>query len=82
MRLMDPSSIALQGLKQADLQLEAAASRIANAAANSPDGATLDIVDLSTEMVALMSAQNLFEINLATLKTAAQTQPSLIDLKG
>jgi flagellar hook protein FlgE len=79
---MDPSSIALQGLQQADAQLEAAAARIASAGANSPDGATLDVVDLSAEMVALMSAQNSFELNLATLKTADEMQKSLIDLKA
>ncbi len=79
---MDPSSIALQGLHQAETQLETAAARIASAGASSPDGVPLDVVDLSTEMVALMSAQNLFEANLATLKTAGQMQKSLVDLKG
>jgi len=79
---MDVSSIALQGLQQASTQLEAAAAQIARAGANSPDGATLDVVDLSAEMVALMQAQNLFDANLATLKTADQMQKSLIDLKG
>ena len=80
---MDASSIALQGLQQADTQLDAAAAaRIASASANSPDGAPVDVVDLSTEMVALMSARNLFDANLATLKTADQMQKSLIDLKA
>jgi len=51
---MDPTAIALQGLQQAELQLETAATRIVKAGAASPDGATLDVVDLSTEMVALM----------------------------
>jgi len=76
---MDPSSIALQGLHQADIQLETAAAKIASAGGTSPDGPNLDIVDLSTEMVALMSAQTLFEANLATLETAGQMQKSLID---
>lgn len=79
---MDVSSIALQGLAQADAQLETAAARIADAGANSPDGATLDVVDLSAEMVALMSARNLFDTNLATLKTADQMQKSLVNLKA
>ena len=77
---MDASSIALDGLHQADVQLEAAATRIASAGANSPDGATLDVVDLSAEIVALISAGNLFDVNLATLKTADQMQKSLVDL--
>jgi flagellar hook protein FlgE len=77
---MDPSSIALQGLQQADVQLNAAAAKIASAGASSPDGANLDVVDLSAEMVALMSAHSAFELNLATLKTTDQIQKSLIDL--
>jgi flagellar hook protein FlgE len=76
---MDPSSVALQGLRQADIQLEAAAAGIARAGATSPDGANLDVVDLSNKMVALMSAKTLFEANLATLETAGQVQKSLID---
>jgi flagellar hook protein FlgE len=34
------------------------------------------------EMVALISAQNLFDVNLATLKAADQMQKNLVDLKG
>ena len=77
---MDASSIALQGLQQADVQLEAAAVRIARAGSNSADGANIDVVDLSTEMIALMSAQTLFDVNLATLETADQMQKSLMDV--
>jgi flagellar hook protein FlgE len=79
---MDPSAIALQGLQQAEAQIEAAATAIAKAGAASPDGASLDVVDLSTEMVALSSARNVFEVNLATLKTADQMQRSLVDIKA
>jgi len=79
---MDISSIALQGLDQANAQREAAAAKIADTGATSPDGIPLDTVDLSAEMVALMSAQNLFEANLATIKTAAQMQKALIDIKS
>jgi hypothetical protein len=81
-RFMDPSSIALQGLQQADIQLEAAASRIASAGSASSDGANLDIVDLSAEMLALMAAQNLIDVNLARLKIVDQMQKSVVDLKG
>jgi flagellar hook protein FlgE len=77
---MDPSSIALQGLQQAHVQLETAAARIAGAGSNSPDAGNLDVVDLSAEMIALMSARTMFDVNLATLKTADQMQKSLIDL--
>ena len=57
-------------------------TKIATADASSPDGANLDVVDLSAEMVALMSAQSAFEVNLATLKTADEMQKSLLDLKA
>jgi len=57
-----------------DIQLESAAANFASIGAASPDGANLDV-----EMVALLSAQTLFEANLATLETAGQMQKSLID---
>ena len=77
---MDLSAIALQGLQQADAQLNAAASKIASFEASSPDGAGLDSVDLSAEVVALTSARNQSEANLATLHTASEIQKNVIDL--
>lgn len=77
---MDISSIAIQGLDQASAQLDAAAANIATAGAGPPDGATLDTVDLCTQIVPLISAQTLFAANLATLKTTDQMQKSLIDI--
>lgn len=77
---MDLSAIALQGLQQANSQLQQAATGIASFGASSSDGANLDTVSLSTEMVALMSAQNLSSVNLKTLETAGQIQKSMIDL--
>jgi flagellar basal body rod protein FlgC len=79
---MDPSAIAFQGLQQAETQLNATATKIASAGATSPDGSSLDVIDLSVEMVALMSAQASFSANLATLKTADQMLQSLIDVKA
>jgi hypothetical protein len=79
---MDSSAIALQGLQQAEVQLEAAANGIVRAGTGSPDGATSDVVDLSAEMVALTSAQVLYESNLATLKTADQVEQRLVNLTG
>jgi hypothetical protein len=77
---MDLSAIALLGLQQADGQLNAAASRIASFGSSSPDGATLDVVDLSSAMVALMSAKNQFLVNLETLKTGDQIMKATIDI--
>ena len=77
---MDPSSIAIQGLQQADAQLNAAASAIASTGATSANGSNPDVVDLSTEMVALTSAQTSFSANLAALETADQMQKTLLDV--
>ena len=77
---MDLSAIALQGLERGQAQLEQAAARLAGAGAESPDGANLDTVELSAEIVALMSAKTQFSANLSTLKTADQIQKSAIDL--
>jgi hypothetical protein len=77
---MDLSAIALQGLQQADVQLEKAAARIAGAATLSPDGSNVDAVDLSAEIIALLSAKNQFSVSLATLKLADQVQKNSIDI--
>ena len=77
---MDLSAIALQGLDQAQVQLQNAATRLAGAGADSPDGAGLDTVDLSAEIVALMSAKNQYSANLSTLKTVDQIQRNALDL--
>lgn len=77
---MDLSTIALQGLEQGQVQLENAAIRLAGAGAESPDGAGVDTVDLSAEIVALMSAKTQFSANLSTLKTANQLQKNVLDV--
>lgn len=79
---MDLSAIALQGLAQAEVQLNAAATGLATAGAASPSGANLDVADLSSQILALDSAQTLFTINLDVLKTADQLQKNLINLTG
>ena len=79
---MDPSAIALQGLQQAEFQLDAAAAGIAGAGADSANGGNVDVVDLSAEMTALTSAQVQYDANLATLKTADQVEQNLVNLTG
>jgi hypothetical protein len=79
-RDMDLSAIALQGLQQADVQLNAAATKIASFGASSPDGAGRDSVDLSAEVVALMSARNQTAANLVNLHAASEMQKNIIDL--
>jgi flagellar hook protein FlgE len=67
-------------LQQAEVQVNAAGREDRLGGGSSPDGASLDVVDLTAEMVALMSTQSVFEGNLGTLKTADQMQKGLIDL--
>ena len=76
---MDMSAVALQGLDQASAQLDAAAARLASAG-TAPDGANLDVVSLSEEAVALMSAKTLYSANLSVLNTADQVQKSTMGL--
>jgi hypothetical protein len=76
---MDLSAIALRGLQQAEGRLEQAATRIA-LGASSPDGLTLDTVDLSAQMVALLSAKELASVNLQTLRTADEVAKNVIDM--
>ncbi len=77
---MDLTAIALQGLDQAGTQLESAASSIASFQANAPAGASVDTVDLSAAVVALLSAKNLYSANLATVKAAHEILKTSIDL--
>jgi len=76
---MDISAIARQGLDQAQVQLENAASRLAGAGA-SLGGSNSDSVDLSGTIVDLMSAKNDFAVNIGIMKTADQMQKYAIDL--
>jgi hypothetical protein len=77
---MDLSSIALQGLQQADTQLASAASKIASFQSSTPPGASVDTVDLSAAVVALLSAKNSYSANAATVKVAEEIQKTTIDL--
>ena len=78
---MDISAIALQGLEQAQVQLDSAATAIAGGSASS-SGPGPDTVDLSTAVVALLTAKNQFALDIGTLKVADQAQKSLIDVVG
>jgi len=79
---MDASAIALQGLQQAESQLDAAAAGIVQAGTGSSDSSNADVVDLSTEMMALSQAQTQYQADLATLKTADQVEQNLVNTTG
>jgi hypothetical protein len=76
---MDLSAIALQGINQAEAQLDAATTNLAGAGA-SPNSGGVDVVDVASQMVAMNSAQILLQLSLSTLKTSDQLQKNLIDL--
>ncbi len=66
--------------EQAEAQLEQTATRIASAGTSSADGAGVDTVDLSAEMIALTVAKQQASLNLQTLKTADEIGRSVIDI--
>ncbi len=74
------SSIALQGLDQAEAGLTNSAVQLAGAMATPVAGANVDTVDLSAEVIAQMSAKNEFAANIATLKTSDEMQQATIDM--
>jgi hypothetical protein len=76
---MDLSAIALQGINQAQAQLDAAVNGLASAGA-SPNSGGVDVVDVASQLVATNSAEILLQLNLSTLKTADQLQKNVIDL--
>jgi hypothetical protein len=77
---MDISAIALQGVAQAQVQLDAAANNLVRAGTASPNGADLNVANFSAGIVALNSAQTLLKTSLSTLKTADQLQKNVLDL--
>ncbi len=81
---MDITSVVLQALQQADAQANTAASNLAVAGTGSSSGtftgSGVDTVSLSDSMVALMSAENLYAANIATLNTANQIENALLNV--
>jgi flagellar hook protein FlgE len=77
---MDPSSIALQGMQLAEAQLVSAAAAISGTGAASANGGNPDVVDLSSEMIALISAQTSFAASVAILETVDKMQKTLLDV--
>jgi flagellin-like hook-associated protein FlgL len=69
----------LQGVEQAQVQLDAATESLVSAGA-SPNGANLDTADLASGIVALTSAQVQLQLSLSTLKTADQVQQTTLNL--
>ena len=73
---------ALRGLQQAEAQLERSAAKVAayGRSDSSGSGSPVDTVDLATEMVSQISAQDQFAVDLMAIKTSDQMLKSAIDL--
>ena len=80
MQPMDISAIALQGLNQAQAQLEQTGGRLASIGDNTPDGTSVDTANLSDAAVSLLSAKNAFSTGIQLLKVADEMQSQAINL--
>jgi hypothetical protein len=80
MEAMEISAIALQGLNQAQAQVEHAGGRLASIGANSGDGTLVDTADLTDATVSLLAGKNAFAANIQLLKVADQMQSKAINL--
>lgn len=77
---MEISAIALQGLNQAQAQVEQAGGRLASIGASSGEGSPVDTADLSEAAVSLLSAKNAFATNIKLLKVANEMESQAISL--
>ena len=78
---MDILGIAQQGLHQAQGQVEKTAQRIARVGMDTATPQTpTDSVNLSDEMVSLVSAKNQYEANLGVAHTASEMQKATLSL--
>ena len=80
------SASALQGMQKAEAQLGTAANKIAQLP-NAVDGGATgaaggDTVDLSAQMVALLSARDNFMANVEAFKTGDSMQRTLLNMVG
>lgn len=80
--MMDPvapiSQSSLEGMHRAEAQLNTAAAHIAKMPDSVQPGG--DTVDLSAEIVALMSARDNFMANVGAAKTGDQIQRALLNI--
>ena len=81
---MIPMTQALQGLANAESQFNTAGSNIAQWPQTEASGKTpaTDTVDLSTQAVAMLQAQNNFEANTKMIKVADQMDQTLLNAIG
>jgi len=70
----------LQGMQRAQAQLNTAATNIARLPEVTQPGQGGDVVDLSTDMVALLSSRDNFMANVEAAKTGDQMQRDLLNM--
>jgi len=80
MHYMDISSLALQGVQQAQMQFDQAAQRVASLGSGTAGGG--DTLDLSAAAVALLLSKNQFSAELDVLKIADEMQKKVASILG
>lgn len=78
---MSDLSIPLEGIRRAESQIDISARKIARSFI-APSSSGGDIVDLSTETVALMQNKRVAEANIKALQSMDEVQKRLIDIMG
>jgi hypothetical protein len=77
---MEISAIALQGLNQAQAQVQQAGGRLASMGASSVDGTPVDTADLTDATVSLLAGKNAFAADIQLLKVADEMQKQTLNL--
>jgi hypothetical protein len=77
---MQICAIALQGLNQAQAQVEQAGGRLASIGSNTSQGTPVDTASLSDAAVSLLSGKNEFAANIQLLKVADEMQAQTVNL--
>jgi flagellar hook protein FlgE len=72
---------ALEGIRRSEERVLRAAERLARLPL-SADGVTDDVVDISSETVALLEARSAHAANTAVAQTAQQLEQHLLDILG
>jgi hypothetical protein len=78
---MDISTIALAGVQRAEFQVEKAARQIAAAGTPDSEREPIDAINLSHEMVLLLSAREQLQVNAKSVHVAQDLQRRFIDMQ-
>lgn len=73
---------ALEGMRQAQANVEASAGRVSKAFTEIAGGGGGDVVDLSAEMVALMQAKSFHAAMVTVAQTADEVDSHLVNILG